>query len=149
MPIIGKEKENDTSDANKNSEASIKFSPYDGFGLRANLNGARFKGSKNKFAPMQVEGNTVTQHIPPKSANISESNPRERMTSLDFRVTDTFQKGLGETFTKLIKEKNKLFDPVLHKKLELLLKMLEDEEKEPETKKVDSSYSNDTRVSFC
>jgi hypothetical protein len=60
MPVIGKEKENDTSDANKNSEGSIKFSPYDGFGLRANLNGARFKGSKNKFAPMSVEGNTVT-----------------------------------------------------------------------------------------
>jgi hypothetical protein len=53
---------------------------------------------------------------------------------------------LGETFTKLIKEKNKIFDPVLNKKLELLLKMMEDDEKEPETKKIDSSYSNDNRV---
>ena len=66
LPGIALNKENENGD----NKPETKFSPYDGFGLRANVNAARFKSSKNKFAPISVEGNTITQSIPPKSADL-------------------------------------------------------------------------------
>lgn len=144
-------KENDSDNGNQkntDSQSQSKFSPYEGFGLRANLNNARFKNSKNKFVPIGVEGNTVMQNVPPKSATMSESNPRDRISSMDLRMTDAFQKNISETMTKFMKDKGKTFDPIFHKKLDIILRALKDDSSQAEMKKSDSLESKVNRSLF-